>query len=107
MSKLRPISEDLKRRITTAVAKAWEEGNPVAGQSAATHLEVAETFLRRWRSLSRRVADDADHDVQIRDLAKGLIDHFWTDPKLAPPVEYAHLASRLLVEVYSTGESGH
>jgi hypothetical protein len=86
MSKLKPIDDAVRRRAIAAVADASNSGNPMAGQTEETQSAIAETCLRRFRSLGRRGVSADDRAGQIGDLTEGLIgQHFGRDRKMLGP----------------------
>jgi hypothetical protein len=61
--------------------------------------EIASVAARRWASYERRHPKAPSQDDRIRDLAKGLRDHFAADPSLGGGGvlrEYEQLARRLV-----------
>jgi hypothetical protein len=46
------VSAETRARVVTAIARAWDEGRPVAGQPE----EIAPIAIRRWCSSDRRGA---------------------------------------------------
>lgn len=83
--------------VVAAIATAWDEGCPVAGQDLDQQTEQANVAVRRWRSASRRHPRKLTPQVQVEDLAKGLLDAFEADPKLVGPLieDYRFLAARI------------
>jgi hypothetical protein len=87
------VSAETRSRVVAAIAKAWEEGCPVAGRPE----DIAPIAILRWRSSSRRGVKPSDRKGRIRDLAKGLVAHFDFEPTLVGPLskDYEYLAERV------------
>ena len=77
-------------RVVAAIARAWNEGCPVASRPE----EIAPIAIRRWFSSNRRGVKPSDRKGRIRDLAKGLVAHFDFEPTLVGPLskDYGYLA---------------
>ena len=80
----------MRGQVVAAIARAWDEGCPVARQPE----KIAPIALRRWCSSNWRGVQRSDAKGRIRDLAKGLIAHFESDPTLVGPLrrDYEYLA---------------
>ena len=82
------------------LADAWESGSPVAGQNVEVHRSIARIAIRRIASFSRRDIPSHDRALQVRDLARGLVDRLESEPDLVGPLieDYRYVA-RLLLNV--------
>lgn len=87
---MKASSTDLEPFLA-ALREAWDEGSPVAHPPWNA---FAQTALRRWRSFASRGLEESDREGRIRDLAKGLIARFESDPALvgALKVDYEYVA---------------
>jgi hypothetical protein len=89
----------LLERLLDVVSTEYQSGSPVAGHDYAHRQETASVAMRRWQSFSRRTKhpERVSHADRVEDLAKGLRDHFETEPALTGPLmaDYRHLAARL------------
>lgn len=75
-----------------AVAAQGELGCPAGHGTDAQHEEMARIAVRRWRSIDRRRKGPTSRSQRIEDLAKGLRQHFATDPKLEDLTHYRCVA---------------
>ncbi len=87
------VSAETRANVVVAISQAWQEGCPVASRPD----EIALIAIRRWLSSGRRGLKDSDMDSRVRDLAKGLISQFESDPALVGPLrrDYEYLAGRI------------
>ena len=87
------MPEEITALVSQAIEQAWEVGCPVA-QSAETITPVA---VRRWQSSKRRGIAEDNREARIKDLAKGLVERFESEPQLVGPlrVDYEYLASKI------------
>jgi hypothetical protein len=69
--------------VVSAIAALWEKGCPVASQPEV----IAPIAIRRWNSSTRRGVAPDDAPGRVRDLARGLVQHFEEDPKLVGPLK--------------------
>ena len=97
------VSAEMLARVTAAIARASNEGCPVASRPE----EIALVAIRRWGSSSRRGLKPSDRKGRIRDLAKGLIAHFDFEPTLIGPLrkDYEYLAA-CVAEALEPGRGG-
>lgn len=91
------VDADQKSAVAAAVAAAWEEGCPVAGQTPDEYEQIAEIAIRRWASLERRHSKSLSAEGRVEDLAKALAQRFDTDPEHVGPVmeDYRYLAQQV------------
>ena len=84
------VSAETRARVVAAIARACEEGCPVASRPE----DIAPIAIRRWYSSNRRGLKPSDRKGRIRDLAKGLVAHFDFEPTLIGPLrkDYEYLA---------------
>ena len=97
------VSPEARARVVAAIAKAWNEGCPVAGRPE----EIAPIAIQRWCSSSRRGVKPSDRKGRIRDLAKGLVAYFDFEPTLVGPLskDYGYLAE-CVAEALEPGGAG-
>ena len=84
---------ELVARVVQVVERLWEDGCPVAQHPQ----EIANASIRRWRSMARR-HKKLTRDLQVRDIANGLVAVFEAKPELVGPLneDYRHLASAIV-----------
>ncbi len=101
MPKRKPIAAGLRQRAVAAVAAAWQAGCPVADCRPDGQATIADTCLRRYRSLDRRGVAANDRAAQIRDLARGLVEASGEDHVLIGPLmrDYEWLAAPVLAAI--------
>ena len=91
----------LGERLLAVAEAEYLCGSPVAGHDSGHRQEMVQVAMRRWRSFSRRSRhpERATHAERVEDLAKGLRDHFESEPLLAGPLmtDYRYLAAKLAV----------
>jgi hypothetical protein len=94
MAKAAPVDQETLATVIAAVDAARVAGCPVIYDPNRVE-ETARVAIRRWRSSARRGIDQADHAARIRDLAKGLVEQFESDPKMVGPLfrDYEYLAA--------------
>jgi hypothetical protein len=87
------VSDEERTQVVKAISQAWAEGCPVASRPA----EIATIAIRRWLSSERRGLRPSDRGARVRDLAKGLVSHFESEPALVGPLlrDYEYLAERI------------
>jgi hypothetical protein len=97
------VSAETLARVVAAIARASDEGCPVASRPE----EIAPVAIRRWGSSSRRGLKPSDRQGRIRDLAKGLVAHFDFEPTLVGPLrkDYEYLAA-CVAEALEPGGGG-
>jgi len=97
------VSAETRARVVAAIARASEEGCPVASRPE----EIAPIAIQRWYSSSRRGLKPSDRKGRIRDLARGLVAHFDFEPTLVGPLQkdYTYLAERV-AEALEPGGGG-
>jgi hypothetical protein len=88
--------------LVAVLARAWEAGSPVAGQSVEQRREMAAVALRRMRSFARRGVPINDRPSCVRDLAKGLASRFEIEPRLVgPPIRDYEFVATALLDAYA------
>jgi hypothetical protein len=97
------VSAETLARVIAAIARASNEGCPVASRPE----EIAPVAIRRWDSSSRRGLKPSDRKGRIRDLAKGLVAYFDFEPTLVGPLQkdYEYLAA-CVAEALEPGGGG-
>jgi hypothetical protein len=97
------ISPETLARVAAAIARARDEGCPVANRPE----DIAPIAIQRWSSSSRRGLKPSDRKGRIRDLAKGLVAHFDFEPTLVGPLhkDYEYLAA-CVADVLEPGAGG-
>jgi hypothetical protein len=98
------VSAETLARVVAAIARARDEGCPVASRRPE---EIAPVAIRRWYSSNRRGLKPSDRKGRIRDLAKGLVAHFDFEPTLIGPLrkDYEYLAG-CVAEALEPGRGG-
>jgi hypothetical protein len=98
VSKFSKTGARLLHAVASAIEACWDEGSPVAGQSADRWQEIAHVAIRRIRSFDRRNIPDTDQAAQIRDIAQGFVAAFEDDSEMVGPlfVDYQYIAEKAL-----------
>jgi len=101
VSKLKPIDDAVRQFAIAAVEATWDSGCPVAGQTPEQHAAIADTCLRRYRSLSRRGVQPHDRAGQARDLVDGLIQAHGTTRRMTGALlrDYEYLVEQVLTAI--------
>lgn len=68
--------------VVCAISRLLGEGCPVVGDATETALVA----IRRWRSSSQRGVAPDNARARVRDLARGLILRFESEPKIVGPL---------------------
>ncbi len=84
------VSDEIHDQVVAVIGRMWNDGCPVASRQD----EMASIAIRRWLSSNRRGVKSSDIDGRVRDLTKGLISHFESNPALVGPLraDYDHVA---------------
>lgn len=106
MPKSQPSSEMVRQRAIIAVAAAWEAGCPVAGSRPELQAEIADVFLRHYRSLIQQGISDDQRPKQIQELAYGLAKWVGGDRQLVGALmhDYEWLANQVLATIVENGD---